>query len=106
MARRPVPARWTMINPACSYVDRYNIPLRVGQHVRIQHCVGPYRLTKTIEGELREIDKCHGITLHLPAPINEFYVPSIFRYSEGVMLGYRQYEDIEHAHEAWIEVVA
>ena len=103
-------------------VDRDRKPIEVGQKLHIRHCIGPYGQTRVDQGVIEQIDTTYrGVTLRLtqpsyrqfkdhrePAAIGEqlyLSLPGEFDMQRGQFHCYRKFDDFEHAHEAWAEIV-
>jgi hypothetical protein len=81
-----------MSNPY-GYTDRHGTPLAIGQRVRVQVCVGPYGRTAIREGVIKKFSPYSGMTLDTG-------------YTTIVPKGYQKFEDFEHGHEKWTEIVS
>lgn len=103
-------------------VDRNRKPLAVGQQLKIQHCVGPYGQTRIDQGTIVDIDTTYrGVTLKLTQPGFKYHrdhrtpvavgenlyipLPGEFDLPAGQYQCYRRFEDFEHGHEAWAQIV-
>jgi hypothetical protein len=85
-----------------NYQDRHGIKLEVGQVVRVQHCVGRYGQTEIVEGRIADISAYGGITLDQAVSrgrsLGKVYVTVTRK-------GYEKFDDFEHGHEKWTEVL-
>ncbi|MBG6083069.1 hypothetical protein [Rubrivivax gelatinosus] len=108
--------------PQFSIIDRHNKPLQVGLSIRIVHCVGRYGRVQCDEGVIEEIDRTYrGLTLRLandsyrhtrdgriPVKSGEqvyYSLPGQFNADSTVFRCFKVHEDIEHGHEAWVEII-
>ena len=103
-------------------VDRYGVSVEVGQSVRVTQCVGRHGQTQTLEGvvEVVHVDGAVGIELVLTTPAYQYmrdrrepraigsrmFVAAVGRSQDAVFVWHSVVEDIEHGHEAWLEVTA
>lgn len=102
------------------FVDRHGVPIRLGQELEIQHCIGSYGRTQLVKGVLREIDhRYRGFTIELAAPAiwhakdrnirkdvgDSFYVPLRGEVLDGKFVCMHRHHDFEHGHEVWARVV-
>jgi hypothetical protein len=103
-------------------MDRHGIPVELGQSVRIAQCVGPHGIMQTLEGVIEAIhlDGGIGVELALTAPAyqhmrdrrepraigSRMYVAAVGRPQGDVFVWHSVLEDVEHGHEAWLEVTA
>lgn len=77
-------------------LDRNGRRIKLGDRIRYQHCVGRYGQTSISEAL---VDKPHyqygeieGAVFHLD-------------FSADVLRGYNKFDDWEHGHETWVEVI-
>jgi hypothetical protein len=111
-----------MTDSNVTIVDRARKPLSVGQVVRVQHCVGPYGQTDIVEGKIEALHpELRGATLRLTKPTTtrashdaprrlvsvgeQFYVALPGEWDGQVYLCSRVFDDFEHGHETWAEIV-
>lgn len=103
-------------------VDRHGVSVEIGQRVRVTRSVGPHGLMQTLEGvvEAVHLDGGVGVELSLTAPAYQFmrdrrepraigsrmYVAAVGRPQGDVFVWHCVFEDVEHGHEAWLEVTA
>lgn len=80
--------------------DRHGTRLHVGDRLRAQCCVGRYGQTRTIE---TTITRAHWPYCCLNA--EGCVVTTQFDHSARVLRCYYRHHDVEHAHEAWAEVI-
>ena len=75
------------------FTDRNGRPLKVGQRIRVQHCIGRYGQTEIVSGVITHIVTYCGATLdgnrYVTIPHN----------------GYSKHNDFEHGHEKWAEII-
>jgi hypothetical protein len=76
-----------------TYKDRHGRLLRLGDLVRVQHCVGRYGQTQITEGRVTALGEYGGLTLDGA------------RYVVVPPEGYHRHVDFEHGHETWVEIV-
>ena len=105
-----------------TYFDKTGIALAIGQALRVRTCVGPYGQMQTVEGRIVALfENPAGVTLTLSAtayrmcsgrrqysPVGaDFYVtlPGAWAPRSKDFHCYQRFEDIEHAHESWAEVI-
>jgi hypothetical protein len=106
-------------------VDRNGTRLEKGQTVRVQHCVGRYGQTRTVTGTLDgDVDLYGGMQIVLGPETRAFsdytkfgtknykagepyYVASVFSFDHATnrRVGYSKFDDYEHGHESWVEIV-
>jgi hypothetical protein len=79
-----------------AYTDRHGVPLAAGQRIRVQRCIGRYGQTEITEGEIVSLSPWGGATLRTLQ--GEKYVTLI-------RSGYEKFDDFEHGHEKWTEIV-
>ena len=95
--------------------DRNGREIKIGDAVRIQHCVARYGETQVDEGELLSVDKYGGVTLKLSRAtrltvrssvgfmeVRRYAVGESFYIPNGLRSG--RFEDFEHGHDFWVEV--
>ncbi len=93
-------------------VDRHGKEIKIGQRLKIKHCVGSHGQCEILEGVLESRCKWRGFTLRLDNGSGQ-YVADISEYDHamkwpdgrGVMAGYAKLVDFDHGHEEWIEIV-
>jgi hypothetical protein len=74
------------------YTDRHGRVLEIGQRVRVQVCVGRYGQTVIREGVIQSFSPYSGMTLDTG-------------YTTLTRSGYEKFEDFEHGHEKWTEII-
>jgi hypothetical protein len=88
------------------YEDRRGRQLEVGQIVRVQHCIGRYGQTEIVEGRIKEISPYGGVSLD---NIDRLAVrrgqSTETIYVTVTRTGYEKFEDFEHGHEKWTEII-
>jgi hypothetical protein len=102
--------------------DRNGLKLEAGVQVLIQHVCGSYGQCRQVQGELVSIDRYAGITIRLAEKISPFtvfnhlgskkyqagdlyYCASVFTHYKDKIVGYSKFEDFEHGHEKWVEIL-
>lgn len=95
------------------YIDRHGKPVRVGQRVRVRECIGRYGQCATREGIVKELSPYGGGTLELTEPATIYHRNHCERKNKGELAyvviprgGYEKFEDFEHGHETWIEILS
>jgi hypothetical protein len=73
--------------------DRAGKPLKLGQRVRVKHCVGRYGQTRIDEGVITAVGP-GGVTLDQT------------KWVTVNPRGYYKHQDFEHGHEIWTEIVS
>lgn len=83
---------------APAYTDRYGRALAVGRRVRVQYCVGRYGQTDIVEGVIETLyPDLAGLTLRR--------ADGSLKYVNIERNGFHKFEDFEHGHERWTEIV-
>lgn len=93
--------------------DRNGITLAPGQHVRIQVCVGSYGQVAIREGEIVRVDPHSYVILRPDRGFDEdcgrfgvHHRPAGVEVAVTVPRdGYDKFDDFEHGHETWVEVI-
>lgn len=102
--------------------DCHQRPLKAGDTILIQHVSGSYGQCRQVKGELVEIDNYAGMTIRLAEdtprftvfnrlgsknyqPGDIYYCASIFTCYPDKIIGYSKFEDFEHGHESWVEIL-
>jgi hypothetical protein len=84
------------------YEDRHGTQLKVGQVVRVQHCTGRYGQTEIVDGRIAEISPHGGLTLDQAISRGRFLGKT---YVTVTRKGYEKFNDFEHGHEKWTEIL-
>jgi len=94
------------------YTDRQGRNLQIGQHLRVRECIGSYGQCATREGVLQQLSPYGGGTLKLTKPAtvygrnyNEHKNPGDLIYVCLERNGYKKFNDFEHGHETWTEII-
>lgn len=102
--------------------DRHQRALKAGDKILIQHVSGSYGQCRQVKGELVGIDNYAGMTIQLSEDTPEFtvfnrfgskiyragdlyYCASVFTHYHDRIVGYSKFEDFEHGHENWVEIL-
>jgi hypothetical protein len=95
--------------------DRNGITLALGQHIRIQVCVGRYGQTAIRQGYIVKLSpQWGGVNIRTDFAFDEdcgrFGVETRAAGSSVYVTvpqeGYQRHDDFEHGHEKWSEVIA
>ena len=105
------------------YVDRYGVKLVRGMRVKVQHCIGRFGKTEVLVGKLVRINTLGNVDVELDVPVRRrnglpaglwlypgFKVDEMLGQADAyrdkvVLRGYCDYEDAEHGHVKYIEVM-
>ena len=97
-------------------------PIEVGQKIEVKICIGRYGQTETVTGIIKKIDEYQGFVIALShdhqsldhqrfvryhKPGDDYYVPGPFEFDHerNAYHGYKNHNDFEHGHEAYVKIV-
>lgn len=104
---------------AISILDRNGTPMTVGAKVMVQRCVGRYGRVDHVEGTIEQFVEHHGAVLRLAQPARrqmhdhdvwvrpgeQLYVSFPGKVDGDNMVCFHRFEDFEHGHETWVQVI-
>jgi len=98
-----MPTKW-------EYFDRHGVPLVAGQDVTVQHCVGRYGKVAQVTGTLRMIGDIGDVYVDTGKQgegncMYPGFTPDR-SIANNALRGYAKFDDFEHGHEKWIEIIA
>lgn len=102
-----------------SIVDRSGKPVAVGAKIRVQQCIGRYGQTQIVEGTISQLTEFNGAVLTLDKPARQrrhdhwvtlepgklFFVSLPGEFDGDRYVCARKFEDFEHGHETWVDVI-
>jgi len=96
-----------------AFTDRNGRLIKPGHHVRIQVCTGRYGQTAIRQGTVTKLSNWGGFMIKTDKDFTEdcgrFGVQLRKAGSEVYVTvprgGYQKFEDFEHGHETWVEVI-
>lgn len=102
MERKQIVA-WAYRTPV---VDRHGKPVHLGDRVRVQHCIGRYGQVRIDEG----VVSGDGTAQYGMVPVRTDdgrLVGADIKYTSGSPVGvcFDVFDDFEHGHETWLEVI-
>lgn len=100
-------------------VDRNGVHVNVGSNIRVERCVGRYGQVDHVEGTVEQFTDFAGAVLRLlqPArrkmrdhhvwakPGEQMFVSLPGKVEGDRLVCFDRFEDFEHGHETWIEVI-
>ena len=104
--------------PTCT-VDRSGILVTSGAKIRVQQCIGRYGQTQIVVGTIDQMTDYNGAVLVLTQPARQrrndhwvflepgerLYVHLPGEHKDGRYVCDKKFDDVEHGHETWVDVI-
>lgn len=100
-------------------LDRGGKAVEVGSLIRVQQCIGRYGQTQIVEGKIDQLTESNGAVLTLTKTARQrrhdhwvmldigqrLFVALPGQYDGEIYRCQHRFEDFEHGHETWVEVL-